>query len=78
MPRIGWLIWTKHLDTIESQNLKREPKKLKTESQNLTPKHIMVFPSKIILMLCERSLNPGGKVLYEFLGRNVPLGPWNL
>ena len=47
----------------ESQNLKKEPKKLKTELQNLTPKHIMVFPLKLILKLCERSLNPGGDVL---------------
>ena len=47
----------------QSQNLKKEPKKLKKESQNLTPKHIMVFPLKIILMLYERSLNPGGEIL---------------
>ena len=50
----------------QSQNLKKEPKKLKTESQNLTLKHIMVFPLKIILMLYERSLNPGERYFRNF------------
>ena len=44
----------------ESQNLKKETKKNKNRiAEPITPKHIMVFPLKIILMLCERSLNPG-------------------
>ena len=44
----------------ESQNLKKETKKNKNRiAEPTTPKHIMVFPLKIILMLCERSLNPG-------------------
>ena len=44
----------------ESQNLKKETKKNKNRIvEPITPKHIMVFPLKIILMLCERSLNPG-------------------
>ena len=44
----------------ESQNLKKETKKSKNRiAEPTTPKHIMVFPLKIILMLCERSLNPG-------------------
>ena len=44
----------------QSQNLKKETKKNKNRiAEPTTPKHIMVFPLKIILMLCERSLNPG-------------------
>ena len=69
MSRIRWLIWTKHLDTNEKRKQnhktsKKKPKKNKNRiAEPTTPKHIMVFPLKIILMLCERSLNPRGEVL---------------
>ena len=65
MSRIRWLIWTKHLDTNEKRKQnhktsKKKPKKNKNRiAEPTTPKHIMVFLLKIILMLCERSLNPG-------------------
>ena len=64
MPRIRWLIWTKHLDTNENRKQNHKTSKKNQKNKNriaepITPKHIMVFPLKIILMLCERSLNPG-------------------
>ena len=57
----------------ESQNLKKETKKNKNRiAEPITPKHIMVFPLKIILMLCERSLNPRGEVLWVGMCRWDP------
>ena len=60
MPRMRWT--QTRTQKTESQKLKKRAKKTKNRITKLnTETHeLKVFPLKILLVLCERNLSPGG------------------
>ena len=58
MPRMRWTQTRKQ--KTESQKLKKKSKKNRITKLNTETHELKVFALKILLVLCERNLSPGG------------------